>query len=207
MRQAVLFSIALAGCLSSVLPAQSLRTGQRLYQEGQYTRAEAEFLRAGENDPIALYNAGNAAYQQGRYERAAQLFQKAAAISSEIRADALYNAGNAYLRMGSPAEAIEAYRRSLRLQPAQPDAKRNLQIALNLLQPEAPPPPPPPPPPPGPFLDPPRPYQPPETPRTLSEAEARRWLQEAIEPEEGKHARRYRSLPPRNETSRQRKGW
>ncbi len=206
-----LFSIIMAGCLCGLVLAQTSRTGQQLYDEGKYSSAEAEFLRAGDNDPTALYNAGNAVYQQRQYERAAQLFLKAASMPSEVRADALYNAGNAYLRLGKYAEAIEAYRRSLRLQPAQPDAKQNLQIAQNLLQPEAPPPPPspppPPPPPPGPFLDPPRPYRPPEVPRTLSEAEAKKWLQKVVEQEEGKYARQYRSLPPRNETNRRQKGW
>ncbi len=115
-----LFSITIAGCLCGPALAQTSRTGQRLYDEGKYPNAEAEFLRAGDNDPTALYNAGNAAYQQGQYERAAQLFLKAAAAPSEVRADALYNAGNAYLRLGRYAEAIEAYRRRLRLQPAQP---------------------------------------------------------------------------------------
>ncbi len=207
----VLFSWGLACLTCAVAFTQPLRIGQRLYDEGQYARAEAEFMRAGD-DPIALYNAGAAAFQQGKYERAAQLFQKAAAAPSVMRADALYNAGNAYLRAGNYAAAIRAYEHSLRLQPAQSDAKRNLQIARNLMQPEPPVPPPPPPlppppPPPSPFLDPPRPLRPPEAPTAMPEAEVRQWLLQVVEPQEGKSARLYRQMAPRTDTDRQRKAW
>ncbi len=202
----------LACCISAIVLAQPSREGQRLYDKQEYNRAEQAFLRMGKDDPDALYNAGNAAYQQGQYERAAQLFEKAATVPSAVRADALYNAGNAYLRQGNYSAAIQAYERSLRLQPAQPDAKRNLQIARHMLQPHEPPPPPPPPPPLPPppseaFLDPPRPLSPSDSARRLSEAETKQWLQEVVEREEGKNARIYRSMPSSTDANRRRKRW
>ncbi len=211
-------SVALCAiAIAQVLPgtrvpavAQSLREGQRLYDERRYAEAEQVFLRRAAQEPIAFLYAGNAAFRLGYYERAAAHFQKAAAQSPVVRADALYNAGNAYLRMGNYAAAIKAYESSLRLKPAQPDAKRNLHIARSLLQqPEPPPPPPPPrplpPPPPASFLDLPRPL-PPEQPQRLSVTATQHRLKEIVEREEAQNARLYRRMPPRP-TSPHRKPW
>lgn len=46
----------------------------------------------------------------------------------------LYNLGNAQLAAEQPAAAIEAYKNALRLDPAQLDAKHNLELALQALE-------------------------------------------------------------------------
>ncbi len=127
-------------------PHNDLRKGDRLYDKQQYLEAENAYRKA-ETDPVAAYNAGNAAYQQGKYADAAAQFKKSAAIASDpgAKSDAQYNLGNALLQSEKYQEAITAYETSLRLRPNRPDAKKNLQIAKNLLRQQQEPPPPPPP--------------------------------------------------------------
>ena len=68
-----------------------------------------------------------AAYQSGDFERAAELF------AAEENADSWYNRGNALARNGQLEAAINAYRRSLELEPDKDDAKANLAL-LEALQ-------------------------------------------------------------------------
>ena len=72
--------------------------------------------------------AGTAAYRGGDYEAAATHF------SSGDSADHWYNRGNALARAGQLDEAIEAYRKSLELQPDQADAEQNLALLEQLKQ-------------------------------------------------------------------------
>lgn len=211
-------AICLFLLMAASLPAQSshaqLRAGERHYDDKNFPKAESTYGEAG-SDPVAQYNAGNAAFQQGKYEIAADWFQKAAAAPSAIRADAFYNLGNTLMLLGKFREAVDAYERSLRQRPNQPDAKKNLQIARNKLREKQDPPPPPPPqkppPPPPPrnnYVDQARQPQKKEVPSGNMTADAARQLLEGtIEQEEQKNARQYRALPPEANPGRLKKDW
>lgn len=79
-------------------------------------------------DPTERFVLANGAYEEGRYGRAVELY--ASLIEDGIENGRLhYNLGNAYLRNGQLGPAIASYRRALRLQPRNADARANLAFA------------------------------------------------------------------------------
>lgn len=93
---------------------------QRALETGNPERAATLF-----EDPAW---AGTAAYQSGDYEGAAERFR------TDDSADSWYNRGNALARTGDLDRAIEAYRRSLQLEPGREDAADNLALVEDLKQ-------------------------------------------------------------------------
>jgi len=71
--------------------------------------------------------AAAARYRAGQYE------ESAAALSGIDTAAANYNRGNALARSGKLAEAIEAYDRTLELEPGHADAEYNRELVAELL--------------------------------------------------------------------------
>lgn len=71
---------------------------------------------------------GTAAYRAGDYERAVGAF------NNQDSADAIYNRGNALARAGQLEAAMEAYRKSLELDPDKQDALDNLALLEQLKQ-------------------------------------------------------------------------
>jgi len=192
----------------------ALRQGDKLYENGDYGKAQAAYAKAGNN--IGLYNAGNAAMQQSNLSEAEALYAAVLSRSASPaqKSDALYNLGNACLLQKKYPEAIKAYENSLRISPNRPDAQKNLQIAKRLSQ-SPPPPTPPPPTPPPPKPKPQRYYvdqasgsrQPETPPANMPQDMARQILAKAVLSEEQKNARAYRELSPANRPSRLKKDW
>ncbi len=127
--------------------------------------------------------------------------------------------GNAYLRDSKYAEAIEAYENSLRRQPNQPDAKKNLQIAKKKLREQQeirrlhrrlkghPPPPPPAPKPQRNYLDQAQQARKQEqAKRNLSPEAALLMLNALVKPEEQRNAQDYRELSSATRPSEGEKG-
>ncbi len=116
-----------------------IREGNRLFNEGEYKKAEVKFLEALEFNPeniYALYNLGNTLYKQGRYEEAAEVFEAVSQISSEneLKSQAFHNLGNSHIGLQNYDKSIEAYKESLRLNPGDMDSRYNLIYAMNRLQ-------------------------------------------------------------------------
>ncbi len=124
-----------------------LERGNRLYREGKYGDAVEAYRRAlesGRPSPALYYNLGTALVQLGRFEEAATYLNNAVeAVDPDIAQRGLYNLGNRFLYearskpdMDPQAKgtlldaAAEAYRRTLRLNPADRDAKWNLELTL-----------------------------------------------------------------------------
>lgn len=122
-----------------------LEKGNRLYREGKYEDAVAAYQRvveSGEASPQVHYNLGTALLALGRYEEADTHFQRALqGVEPELRERTFYNLGNRFLRDARGSgdvrqqgelldAAIEAYKRTLRIDPQDVDAKWNLEMAL-----------------------------------------------------------------------------
>ncbi len=88
-------------------------------------------LRLAPEDPLVQYNAGTARLGAGQERRAVPLLEKAAqGADANFSSTAHYNLGNARLGAGDAAGAVEAYKRVLRAEPGNQNAKFNLELAL-----------------------------------------------------------------------------
>jgi len=89
------------------------------------------------DEPGVQYNLGIARFQLGQLEPARQALAKAAtAADPSLKAKALYNLGNAQLELKHYAEAVQAYTRTLQLDPQHLSSKWNLELALRRLKEE-----------------------------------------------------------------------
>jgi tetratricopeptide (TPR) repeat protein len=127
-----------SACLAEGGAAERLnREGNRAYAAGDYQGALERYRRAAAERPdlrAIAYNTGNALHRLGQFERAVSEAQRAAADGpNDVRFRASYALGNHFARLNRWREAYEAYRNALILNPADLDAKVNLEIALRHL--------------------------------------------------------------------------
>ena len=122
------------------LPERSLvRKGTRQYNKGNYEQAIGRYeeaLKAAPGQFEATYDLGNALYKAERFDRAEQTMMQAAADSLRSdteRAEAFYNLGNAQFKQQKYKEALESYKQSLRLNPADMETKYNYAYTKRLL--------------------------------------------------------------------------
>lgn len=117
----------------------AVRTGNRHYKQGEYQKALPEYQKAVTQDPsnpIARYNLGNAQFRSNQFGEAEQEYDAAAKTTNEkdFSQKATYNKGVALTKQKKLLESIEAYKKALTLNPADADARFNLQKALSELQ-------------------------------------------------------------------------
>lgn len=166
--------LLLASILAAVSPARvfsifspsrgDAKKGAALHVQKKYRDAAARFgaaARRDPGDPAWTFDLGTALGAAGDRDKArAPLAAAAGSSDPRVASDALYQQGTLDLEAGKYPDAVEALRRSLALDPARPDAKRNYEIALRNLAP--PPPKPKPSPSPGPGSGQPSRERPPE---------------------------------------------
>jgi Ca-activated chloride channel family protein len=129
-------TITLAGCGSTV--ASSNRQGNRLYNQGKYDEALSAYQKAQAEQPDLAelyYNIGNTLHRKEDYQgAAAETLQGLSKADPDLRAQAYYYLGNSLYRQGQFAEAIAAYKETLKLNPDDQDAKHNLELAQQQLE-------------------------------------------------------------------------
>jgi Ca-activated chloride channel family protein len=110
------------------------KEGNRLFQQGKYQEAEKAYVDAevqSPGRPELLYNLGNALIKQKKYERALQSLHQAINKGDKgLQESGWFNAGNALFEMGKFKDSAQAYIQALRINPADEDAKHNLEMAL-----------------------------------------------------------------------------
>ena len=137
------FLIALvSGILLSPVTAPELlasarsknREGNRLYEKKKYDEALKRYTEAQLEAPDAPqlhYNLGNVLFRKGDLEKARDEYRRALASADPgLDPGAIYNLGNTFFTQQEYKDAVAAYQRALRLSPSDPDAKRNLELAL-----------------------------------------------------------------------------
>lgn len=139
MKRTIYLMVMLIATLAMAIPAQAqkwpersrVRRGNRAYERLDYDRAEERYKQALElSDSCfeAKFNLGDALYKQQRMDEAEKIFAALAADSTRSdldRAHAYYNLGNALFQQKKYQEALSAYKRSLRLNPADLETKYN----------------------------------------------------------------------------------
>jgi tetratricopeptide (TPR) repeat protein len=118
--------------------------GNRLYNEKRYDDALKKYTDAQASRPNSSelhYNIGNVLFRKGEFAKAIEEYLRAQSGGGRALSQAAtFNRGNALMMQGQIQDAINAYVQALRADPADQDAKRNLELALRLLQQQKQPP-------------------------------------------------------------------
>jgi tetratricopeptide (TPR) repeat protein len=116
-----------------------IATGNDAYGKAKYADAEAEYMKALAKDTSsreAQFNLGNAYYKQQRSDEAQRMYSHRV-TASKAPADkemAYYNLGNTFFKSNKLEESIESYKRSLRLDPSDEEARYNYLLAKDRLK-------------------------------------------------------------------------
>ncbi len=115
----------------------------------KFSKAEVNYKKAKETEQDYLeaeFNLGDALHKQARYDDSRKKFESIISrpnISPEVKSGAYHNIGNSYLEefLKDPQnksdkldESIESYKNALRNNPADTDARYNLEFARKLKQ-------------------------------------------------------------------------
>ncbi|MEP7142187.1 MAG: VWA domain-containing protein [Ferruginibacter sp.] len=116
-----------------------IKKGNEAYNKKEYEVARENYKKAVAKNPAnqkAQYNLGNALYKSKKPEDAVVAFNAAIQNSRlpDEKSAAFYNKGVVLQNDKKLPECIEAYKNSLRLNPADEDARLNLQKALQQQQ-------------------------------------------------------------------------
>ena len=129
--------------ISLAVGAQNINShiskGNQYYRQTQFDLAEAEYRKALQIDAAnttAQYNLANALQKQKKYDEAVQVLERlyGSATNNNLRSAAAYNQGVAYTKQKNLEASIESYKKALRLNPDDREARENLQKALSELK-------------------------------------------------------------------------
>lgn len=113
--------------------------GRAAYDAGNYEEALSAFEEAKKerpDDPAVEYNRAVALAQLGRVAEAKSAFQRVTESNRpELQEKAWYNLGNVHATTGERKEALQAYRRALKLDPNDELARHNYEVVLRNLPP------------------------------------------------------------------------
>ena len=122
--------------LSAQEDRSEVRAGNRKFKKGDYSLAEIDYRKALVKDSLsyaANYNLASALYRREDYQNASQTL---ASVSQAGKQDADYhfNMGDIALQQKDYAAALESFKQSLLLNPADLDAKENYIYAKKMLE-------------------------------------------------------------------------
>ena len=141
--QYILMALFLSLCAQTV-DAQSdrqfVRNGNKFYREQNYAKAEVEYRKALGKNTQAMYNVGCALLQQQKDSAAITQFETAGKTEKAHlrKAMAYHNIGVICQKRQLYAEAIEAYKESLRHNPNDNATRYNLALCKRLAKKQPP---------------------------------------------------------------------
>lgn len=133
----LLFLVALTGQAQS--PQNLIKEGNEFFKKGQLSEAIASYNKV-TTEPYkytALLNKGTALYKQKKFDEAINAYNQVSASPNAtglLKAGAHYNTGVVYSNQNKIEESIEAYKKALRLNSQDKEARENLQKALSELK-------------------------------------------------------------------------
>ena len=118
---------------------------ERKAAEGKWAEAAALYREALKEQPKsaeATYNLALCMYRQGQFDKAEPVFKKALELAppGSLKGQAAYNMGNTQYRQKKLKEALESYKVALRWSENDDDARYNIQVVLDQLNPPKQPP-------------------------------------------------------------------
>ena len=118
----------------------AIEVGNRAFDIELYETALNAYAIAQQSMPDRSepnYNTANTLYRQERFREAIDLYDELLASRNLAQSSlTAFNSGNALYLAGEHEQAIEMYKETLRLNPADLDAKHNLELALAHLPPD-----------------------------------------------------------------------
>lgn len=118
-----------------------MKEAEEAMAKNDFSSAEAYYRQAIAKDPgnaAARYNLGNLYYNKEMPDGAVKRHSQAGELTTEkpIKHQSFHNQGNAFMKQKKYAEAIEAYKNSLRNNPHDEETRYNLALAKKMLEEE-----------------------------------------------------------------------
>lgn len=116
-----------------------LRSGNRLYKDSTFVKAEVDYRKALELEPKstdAMYNLGNALLMQQKAKEAMEQFEAASRVEKDKAklAQIYHNMGVILQSSKQLPQCIEAYKQALRNNPKDDETRYNLALAQKQLK-------------------------------------------------------------------------
>jgi tetratricopeptide (TPR) repeat protein len=135
--QLVLFALVIFLPLSGIAQQENklIKKGNDAYNKKEYSEAAKQYRQVTDKSPAnttAQHNLGNALYKSNKSSDAVEAYDKAleAATTPEDKARIYYNKAVVLQNQKKLPECVEAYKAALTINPADEDARLNLQKAL-----------------------------------------------------------------------------
>ena len=124
---------------SAQVDKREVRKGNRYFKNGEYTEAQMEYMKAVAKDTLstaANYNLANSLFRQEDYDNAAKSLERLeeTAVMSKDGASVYYNQGAVAIAQQDWQKAVDAFAKSLLMNPDDLDAKENYIYAKKKLQ-------------------------------------------------------------------------
>ena len=125
--------------VSAQTDRREVRKGNRRFKEGEYTEAQVEYLKGLAKDSLSIaanYNMANTFFRQEDYANAEKALTRVEdkAVTSADGAAFYYNQGAVAIAQQNWQKAVEAFAKSLLINPDDLDAKENYIYAKKMLQ-------------------------------------------------------------------------
>lgn len=138
----ILFVVSLISAVSASAQKEErdyIRKGNRLFNDSVFVDAEVNYRKALESNPkstVSMYNLGNTLSQQQKFQDAMEQYAAASNIEKDKMklAQIYHNMGVLFQAGKDYAKAVEAYKMSLRNNPADHETRYNLALAQKMLK-------------------------------------------------------------------------
>ncbi len=134
-----IFLLSVASVSAQKAERDYIRKGNRLFNDSVFVDAEVNYRKALEVNPkstVSMYNLGNTLSQQQKFQDAMEQYVAAGKIEKDkMKLAHIYHNMGVLLQAGKDyAKAVEAYKMSLRNNPADDETRYNLALAQKMLK-------------------------------------------------------------------------
>ena len=134
-----IFLLSVASVSAQKAERDYIRKGNRLFNDSVFVDAEVNYRKALEVNPkstVSMYNLGNTLSQQQKFQDAMEQYVAAGKIEKDKMklAHIYHNMGVLFQAGKDYAKAVEAYKMSLRNNPADDETRYNLALAQKMLK-------------------------------------------------------------------------
>lgn len=133
------FLLASVGASAQKAERDYIRKGNRLFNDSVFVDAEVNYRKALEVNPkstVSMYNLGNTLSQQQKFKEAMEQYVAASSVEKDkMKLAHIYHNMGVLLQAGKDyAKAVDAYKMSLRNNPADDETRYNLALAQKMLK-------------------------------------------------------------------------